>query len=199
MINPITGGEEVENNHAGSLFEKLASIMGKLNRIPKNGHNDVFHYDFILEADLCDTIRPLLAEHGIGLIYSVVNYEFLESHQTSRGATQYHVVVTVEITIGDKTGATLKGFAVGEALDSQDKGINKAQTAAVKYWLYKTFLVSAGDDTERGNATSERKNAGDPKGLTTAQSMERKYSPAPPTMGIDISDGPMLPSQRHTR
>jgi|GEM_PF-4547377 len=57
-----------------------------------------------------------------------------------------------EITLGDytlacgDTGATITTRWTGEAADSQDKGINKAATAALKYWLLKTFLISTGDE-----------------------------------------------------
>ena len=62
----------------------------------------------------------------------------------------YHILAHVEITLGDDSGATLIGRGVGEALDIQDKCLNKAITAAVKYWLIKTFLVGAGEDADSG-------------------------------------------------
>lgn len=34
------------------LYAKLASIMGEVARVPKNGHNAFHKYDYVTESDL---------------------------------------------------------------------------------------------------------------------------------------------------
>jgi hypothetical protein len=55
------------------------------------------------------------------------------------------------------------GHAFGQAADNGDKALYKAMTGAVKYWLYKTFLVSTGDDPEQGNDMDKETAKADPE------------------------------------
>jgi len=57
-----------------------------------------------------------------------------------------------------ETGASITVTWIGEAMDGQDKGVNKALTAAVKYGLLKTMLASTGEDDPDGAAEPERDN-----------------------------------------
>ena len=132
-------------DHRGTLFAKLAAVLGEAHRIPKNGWNDFNKYHYATEGDALDVIRPLLAKHGIGIMYGVEEVQQLENART---------LVKVRITLGDDTGAMLTTTAYGEARDAdrngnpQDKGLYKAITGAMKYWVLKTFLLSTGDDPE---------------------------------------------------
>ena len=45
---------------AGSIYQKIAKAMSNINRIPKRGYNSFHKYEYVLEADLLDHIRPIL-------------------------------------------------------------------------------------------------------------------------------------------
>ena len=160
-------------DHRGTLFAKLAAVLGEAHRIPKNGWNDFNKYHYATEGDALDVIRPLLAKHGIGIMYGVEEVQQLENART---------LVKVRITLGDDTGAMLTTTAYGEARDAdrngnpQDKGLYKAITGAMKYWILKTFLLSTGDDPEgdSGNDQAPPKKPpqrGKPIGMQRAQRM----------------------------
>ena len=141
------------SGEAGTIFAKLAKVMGQAHRVPKNGHNRFNNYKYATESDAADEIRPLLAENGLGLMVSVD-----EVQEADNG----RVIVYGTVTIGDESGAWISVSIAGEARDvdskggRQDKGTYKAITGAVKYWLFKTFLLSTGDDPET--------DAGNPQG-----------------------------------
>lgn len=139
---------EQETNNA-VLFAKMARVMGQLKRLKKSGHNNFFNYDFATEADVSDTIRELLAEQNIGLFTSMPGYEKMDAGVTKANVLQYNTIVHMEITLacGD-SGATFTTQWYGEAITTDDKGLNKAATSAVKYWLMKTFLLSTGDSAD---------------------------------------------------
>jgi hypothetical protein len=120
------------------LFAKLAAVLKEVSRVPKSGRNEHFKYDYVQESDLADHIRPLLAAQGIGLAFGMVDVIDLPTGQ---------VQVKCEITLSDDHTEITK-YVFGRAADKSDKGLYKATTGAVKYWLYKTFLVSTGDDPE---------------------------------------------------
>ena len=65
------------------------------------------------------------------------------------GGFKQHWSIKLEATLLDvDTGAELTTTVYGEAGDVGDKGINKAQTAAIKQWIMAEFLVADGIDPE---------------------------------------------------
>lgn len=123
----------------GSIFEKLSQVMGEIERIPQLGEHDHLHFRYAREQDLADNVRPALATAGLGVFPSVVRDEL--DFRTGFGR------VLLAITIGDKSGATITSFWPGYAWDKKypQNAISKAETAAFKYFLQKTFLQSAGE------------------------------------------------------
>lgn len=125
------------------LFKKLATVMGKIDRIPKNGHNAHFNYDFATADDVMDVLRPLLAEQGVALLIS--------ADEPRREGTKTLLPVTFTLVDAD-TGQREEMTWTGEADDRQDKGINKAATAALKYFFLKVFMISTGDPSDDADA-----------------------------------------------
>lgn len=135
----------VVGENAGAVFAKLAKVMGEVHRIPKTGHNKFNNYHYATESDAADAIRPLLSEAGLGLMVSIDRVDEMDNGR---------VMVYGTVTIGEEGGGWIQASISGEARDvdrngaRQDKGVYKAITGAVKYWLFKTFLMSTGDDPE---------------------------------------------------
>jgi hypothetical protein len=157
---------EPKNSKIG-IYTRLSRVLAEIGNVPKNGFNEHFKYSYVMESDLADHIRPLLVKHGLGLIYDCVEVSD-RIMVNDRGKTVNLVRVKVAITIGaeDSEGNLIgekTGHAYGEAADSGDKAIYKAMTGAVKYWLYKTFLVSTGDDPEQGNDLDREAAKTDPE------------------------------------
>lgn len=138
------------------LYSKLCKVMAQINRLPKTGYNKAQNYAFASESDLTDMIRPLLAEQGVFLFSSMESVE-QSPIESKGGAIGTHTKVTMTFTFIDaETGELRASTWTGEAMDYQDKSINKAATAALKYFLLKTFLISTGDsDDDADNATPE--------------------------------------------
>jgi integrase len=124
---------------AGSIYQKIAKAMSNINRIPKRGYNSFHKYEYVLEADLLDHIRPILLEAGLVLIPTILEEE--KNGEFTK--------VKMEFTVADvETGETIKSTFWGEGQDKNDKGLYKAYTGATKYFLMKTFLIPTGDDPE---------------------------------------------------
>lgn len=75
---------------------------------------------------------------GIGPVRDVPGHP--EAYQTSLGALE----------------ATGWVYFMGYGDDTGDKGYNKAETSAVKYFLMKTFMVATGNDPEGDKSVDER-------------------------------------------
>lgn len=131
-----------------SLYAKLARVMSQLGRIPKTGHNKHFDYAFATDADISDAIRSKLAEEKVAFFAEMLtsDQETITRETKYGPKTTYRTVATFAFTFADgETGATMTTKWSGESLDEQDKGLNKAATAALKYFLLKTFILSTGD------------------------------------------------------
>ena len=132
-------GMQGTQEQQAQLFAKLARAMGKLERLPKRGHNDHFNYDFVTVADVADAVRKALAEEGVAFFASMDGLA-QDNHKTT---------ASFLFTFADgQTGATWQCRWHGEAIDTQDKGIAKAATSATKYFLLKTLLLSTGDEED---------------------------------------------------
>lgn len=131
-----------------SLYAKLARVMHQLGRIPKTGYNKHFEYAFATDADISDAIRSKLAEEKVAFFAEMLtsDQETITRETKYGPKTTYRTVATFAFTFADgETGATMTTKWSGESLDEQDKGLNKAATAALKYFLLKTFILSTGD------------------------------------------------------
>lgn len=123
----------------GALAQKLSDVRQDVEYIEKTGENDYHGYSYVTEKDLTEKIREPLSDYGVMLFTSV-------EEQGSKG--DMTKVVTEHSFVDGDTGATITVKSRGHGYDEQDKGIYKAVTGAVKYLLYKNFLIPAGDDPE---------------------------------------------------
>ena len=159
-----------------SLFAKLARVMGKLKKLPKTGYNSHFKYKFVTDGDVSDAVRAALASEGVAFFASL---QLLEQ-EAKKTRAQFI------FTFADgETGATWSCNWTGEAIDTQDKGIAKAATSALKYFLLKTFVLSAGDpEDDSDNGKPEPK----PKpGWQPATKGEVDYDDRDPNQETELS------------
>ena len=136
-------GAEEKFERPKTLAGKLAAVLGEIGRVAKRGYNQHFKYEYVTEADLADEIRPLLSKYNLCVIPSVVS--------TSTEANNVSIVQMTFTIIDGDTGEKETSSFFGAGQDKADKGIYKAVTGAMKYWMYKTFIVSTGDDPENDN------------------------------------------------
>jgi hypothetical protein len=140
-----------EQTSPKALFAKMASILKAIERIPKRGRNPHFNYDYVLDADVLDSVRTQFAEHGIAFFVSVADFR----QEQREGSKTIKTLVEIAATFADgETGETYSVRWIGEADDQQDKGVNKALTAGIKYGLIKTFLIPTGDEDADSSAGS---------------------------------------------
>lgn len=152
-----------------TLAGKLALISGLISRAPKRGTNDYHHYKYVQEADLVDMVRPLLAYYSVWVHQSAyANVEQgIVAHQRIGVGKQAEVESLTILTIayqfidGETGEVTPPQLFVGYGDDTGDKGASKASTAASKYFLMRSFLISTGDDPEADRAADDRAAARD--------------------------------------
>jgi hypothetical protein len=135
------------------IHARLLQAQQKITGIAKTGHNKHFDYAFFEEREVLKVAREALGDAGLVFFYSVEDVSDREV-ETKRGTAEWITDVRMTCTIYDsETGDALTGKAIGRAQDGQDKGINKAIVAGLKYWLLKMLMIPTEDDTERTENT----------------------------------------------
>jgi hypothetical protein len=132
-----------------AFFKKLNAIQGDITKLPKEGYNPHHKYKYARDEDVLELFRGLFVKHGLVWMVNVEDYT-QEGNKT--------VVILLIDLVDIDTGFTYSVPWVGEANDSQDKGMSKAYTAALKYFLLKQFIVSTGVEAEDSDSTSSPTN-----------------------------------------
>ncbi len=106
-------------------------------------------YKFRGIEDFDNILCGLTAEHGVIMYPRVTNREVLHG-TTAKGSYQSHVFLTIDWTfVCSLDGSREVVTTCGEAMDTQDKAINKAMQASRKYAILMVLMIpTAGDDTE---------------------------------------------------
>lgn len=177
---------EVTNPHEGdptSMGWKLAKVLGEIHTIPKEGYNPHFDYKYVREDTLTEVIRPLLSKWGISLVFGCVKVEDLATGDDRGTWTR----IWCKFTLMDCDGNKMSVLCPGEGTDAKhpDKALYKAMTGATKYFLYKTFLVSTGDDPERDDDPS---STTPPKGGRKKKDNAKKNTQTPPKQDANTPD-----------
>lgn len=133
-----------------TLYKHMAQVLAEVKAIPKTGRNQFFKYDYMTADDIMTHLRDLLSKNGIAVFARMDGDPIsIEAGNTKGGQPRYRVVAKFVFTLAcAETGAAIECPWYGEAIDEQDKAINKAATAAMKYWLMKTFLLTTGDEEQ---------------------------------------------------
>lgn len=133
-----------------TLQRRLLGVMSGVHRIPKNGTNAFHKYQYVMESDMVDAVRPLLVEHGVMIVPSVLSSEKVERIDKAGAPKKDITRVEMNFSIynADDASDALVMKIIGEGQDDGDKGFYKAYTGAQKYMLMKLFMISTGDDPE---------------------------------------------------
>jgi hypothetical protein len=128
-----------------SLAAKMAAIMGEVATMTKDGTNAAQKYNFTTAEQVKAALRPLLKKHKVALFANMLDVT-RETSINKNGTTVVTVIAKMCFTLvcGD-TGERMDCIWYGEANDYADKACNKAATAATKYFLTNTFLLSTTD------------------------------------------------------
>ncbi len=128
-----------------SLAAKMAAIMGDVPTMIKNGQNIPQKYMYVTAEDVKAAIRPLLKKHKVAVFSSMVDVQ-RDTAINRNNTTVVTVLAKMRFTlVCGETGETMECEWYGEANDYADKAVNKAATAAEKYWLINTFLLSTSE------------------------------------------------------
>lgn len=125
-----------------TVLKALVQVQADIAKagIQKNQENTYDRYKFRGIDDVLNALAPILAKHGVLIIPSMTECE-LRAVATAKGGTMTHAKAWVDYTIYDAEGDSITHRFCGEAIDRGDKAINKAATAAYKYFLFEALCI----------------------------------------------------------
>lgn len=148
------------NDHpCPKLAKKLAKILGEIGKVEKSGVNQHFKYGYLTENDLVYAVRGRLAEAQIFVFTSIEKQDILVVGEGDN-KTALTSVVSRHTFVDGESGESFSVLSQGQGMDNGDKGAYKAATGAMKYFLYKCFMIPTGDDPEADDATDKRAAGG---------------------------------------
>ena len=173
-----------------TLYAKLARVMGKIDKLPKDKTNAFHGYAFTSEGAVSTAVRSLLAEESIAFIPQMMSSEEIDGVWVASFSFTF--------ACGD-TGATITSLWQSEAQSRNskgardDKGLNKAATAAEKYFLLKTFIIPTGNDPDADGELKNKQSSGAPRPAQQPAPKQAKQ-PAPPVANASSTPPAKQPS-----
>lgn len=122
-----------------TLYKKMLKVMKKIKVIQKSGVNSHHKYQYSTEADFIEAVRQHLLDEGVIVLTSVEDC-------TKEGSLT--TVKTKHMFVDTENGQNHTVFSYGTGQDSQDKGVYKAITGSMKYFISKSFMIETQDDPE---------------------------------------------------
>lgn len=155
------------------IYERMAAVMKEVKAIGKKEKNLQQNFMFRGIDSVMNELHDLFAKNGIFILQEVMGFT-TENRPTKSGGTNTFTRATVKFRYTATDGSCVETVNVGEAMDSADKGMNKAMSAALKYSLTQMFLIPTKEteDPDRYEPEESDYLAMAIQEITAAQSIE---------------------------
>jgi ERF superfamily len=186
-------GEELMNymKWRASFHAKKSKATADMKRVPKNGYNSFHKYHYAQESDVKDLVREILLDNGLS--YTVDLIESKVGVVKNNNKDNYLTTATLLFILTDiETGYFETYEHEGTAMDTSDKGIYKAYSNTIKYFLMDQFLIPTGDDVERPSEADTFKGS-PPRTETPPQESKQQSNTNTPQQQTTPSQGNNTP------
>lgn len=144
------------------IIKSLISINKEIEAIGKNRKNETQGFKFRGIDDVMNELHGLFSKHEV-IINPIVSSSDVSERTNQKGTLIFHTRLNVNFEFIASDGSKIQSTAIGEAMDSGDKGINKAMSIALKYVLLQMFLIPTEDEKDPDSATHEIKPKAEPE------------------------------------
>jgi len=144
------------------IFKSLCDINKKITAIGKNQKNQAQGFKFRGIDDVMNELHALFVEHQV-IILPTVTDRAREERTNKNGTVLFYTHLTVSFQLTAIDGSFVTCVAVGEAMDTGDKGTNKAMSIALKYVLLQMFLIPTEEPKDPDAETHDVMSKEEPK------------------------------------
>jgi len=141
--HPISYTTSYSSSVPKEIAGKLALVVAEIGFVEATGKNDHFGYSYQTHEDILIAARKAFRSHGLVLLPECVEDEVI------RGSKGILTRVTMRYTLVDsETGVSWSATWKGDGMDSSDKGLYKAYTGALKYFLKELLMIPSQEDED---------------------------------------------------
>ena len=158
-----------------NIYEGITAILNEKAAVKKDSENKMQNYKFRGIDAVMNVFNPLLAKHKVFVVPTVLDMA-REERQNTKGNTMLYTILTVQYTFYAEDGTSVTAITIGEGMDTGDKSVNKAMSAAYKYALFQVFCIPTEDMVDSEEDSPEV--APKPK-KTPAKKQKQEEAPPP--------------------
>ena len=136
------------------IYGAIANIMKGTKAIAKGEKNEQQNFMFRGIDTIMNALHELFANNGVFILPEVIDYNVTEK-VTNKGTILYYTRAKVKYHFIAEDSSEVCTVNVGEAMDSGDKGMNKAMSAALKYALMQMLLIPTKEEKDSDTDTPE--------------------------------------------
>lgn len=122
------------------IYKAIANVMKETKAIAKAQKNEQQGFMFRGIDAIMNELHDLFANNGVFILPEVLEFTVTEK-MTRSGSISYYTRTKVRYHFTAEDASEVCTVNVGEAMDSGDKGMNKAMSGALKYALMQMLLI----------------------------------------------------------
>lgn len=123
-----------------TVYAAFSSVMAEVQGIRKKQRNQDQGFMFRGIDAVLNTVGPKLREHGVIIVPTAEHIE-IERYDTAKGRPMQGVIVRMKYTVIGPSGDSFEGSAFGQAADSGDKAVSKAESVAYRMFLLQALTI----------------------------------------------------------
>lgn len=136
------------------IYQKMAAILKETKAITKSEKNQQQGFKFRGIDNVMNELHDLFAKNDVFVLQEVISFE-TNDRPTKSGGVNTFTRATIKFRYMTTDGSFVETVNVGEAMDSGDKGMNKAMSIALKYSLLQMFLIPTEEQKDPDATTPE--------------------------------------------
>lgn len=150
----MTETAQAQAGAAPQIYGAMAKVMAEVGSVKADGYNSFSKYSYKSAESIKGAVQRACATNGVMMVPTFGKPE-ITRETTAKGGAQLHVIMETKLTFYAADGSSVTVTSWGEAADTGDKAVNKAETAGVKYALINAFLISTPSEEDADNSTVE--------------------------------------------
>ncbi|QBP29843.1 ERF family ssDNA binding protein [Mycobacterium phage Halena] len=141
-----------------TVYEAWNRVMRDVQFISKNSRNQQQGFNFRGIDAVMNAVGPVLREHGV-IVVPMVEHHEVERYESKSKALMANRVVRMSFEVFGPAGDSFVGSVYGEAADSGDKAMTKAESVALRTFLLQSLMLPT-DEPDPDASSHERATGG---------------------------------------
>ena len=132
--------QEKNESKKRNIYESMAAVMEDCGIVGKDSKNQQQGYKYRGIDAVMNALNPALRKNRVFVVPEVIE-QSREERTTNKGGLLIYSITKVKYTFYAEDGSSVTATVIGEGMDSGDKSMNKAMSAAFKYACFQAFCI----------------------------------------------------------